>query len=208
MSDDLSKQSHAKFESIIPATPTRTQGPEMTEQSASESPRESSQIDESYQALRKGVVDLESRFNAFVHENAEILKKEKEARANVEQIESQISDLRNRIAKFEELAVEIRALKDGILLAEEGIRKVGANLDAQSLKLKQLDASNVEMKAALNSSVIREGSEAVREVLREGAEIFPSATPPIAAYVRRCVYCGSAIERSDRFCNRCGRRAV
>jgi DNA repair exonuclease SbcCD ATPase subunit len=204
MSDDLSKQSHAKFEALVPVVPNQTRAAEKTERSAAHSPTKPSHTETSYSALRKEVVELGSRLDAFILDNAEHLKKEGETQANVEKIASEMSDLSNRMPKVEELTAEIRTLKNEVLFAEEELRKLTTNLDEQNLKLRQLDASSTRMNVALDSVI-----PTVRaQPINEGGNSYSSSAQVAVTYTRRCIYCGCFLERVDRFCNRCGHRAV
>jgi len=204
-SDDLSKQSHAKFEALIPPSAHQTPAPERKEQTMTRSTAKPAYTDTGYVILREEMSEFKSKLDKFIIVSSERLEKDKETQVNVENLASQISDLGNRVSKVEELTEQVRTLKDSLLLSQEELKKLRASLDEQNLKLGQLAQSSVEMNAALDHvrGTMRPPHPGEVDRTLSGTE-----TATTYAYTRRCIYCGSSLEKLDRFCNRCGRRAV
>ena len=202
-SDDLTKQSRVKFEALTSNALNKTQHDESTQQPTT-LPTEPSDRNTGYSALRKEVVELRSRLDALIVTNAEHLKKESETQARLEDILAGINEFGKRITSVEGLAEDIPVLKSSFLSAEEELRKVEESLAEQNLKVKQLDMSSARPNTVPASPIV----PAAPNPIDDGRSASSFLSAPLAPYTRRCIYCGSALERLDRFCNRCGRRAV
>lgn len=222
MSDELSKQSHAKFEALLPHPNSHNH--EQVREPVKETTPPSTQPQEkgSYLALRKELLETKLQLNNFIRDNSKRLEKEGETEANLARIMAEISDLRNRIdaggrelenqrsevekvrkqAEVGELWAEIKTLKDRSLSTGEEIQKLKASIDEQNSNLKQLLESEAQRRATLYPTLWPQSIQPFREVSPPSTQA--SANVPSTT----CLNCGASLDPIDRFCNRCGRRVA
>jgi len=121
MSDELSKQSKAKFEAITPtsalALRNRSQVTEVREKAQPLARTDHIRETDGYFTLRKEVLETKFHLEQFIRENTPYLEKQRQALADTEKLRTEVSSLRERLGVD---AQEIQKLKAS--LAEQGIR--------------------------------------------------------------------------------------
>ena len=156
MSDDLSKQSRARFEALVPNLPDHAKAAEESHKSQEEAVKTPtlapSRVDRTgYSSLSNGVVDLKSCLDNLILENHKRLEEAQQTRATLEEIRSQINGLGNRVTENEKITAEVRSLKMRMSPPDEEFQKLRTILDEQNVKLDQIHFSNDEMRTRLES---------------------------------------------------------
>lgn len=219
MSDEFSKQSHAKFEAIRPHpnSPNHGEANEHETKSTHTATPEP-QEEHNYSALRRELLENKLQINNFIRETSLRVEEEREMKASLERVMEDMSDLRNRIdanaQEFKsqrsevdkvrerpdvgELWAEIRTLKDRFVSSGEELQKFKALIDEQNLSLKQLRDSETQTKA------IEDSTRSSRRTTSTIAESPMPMQTPANLLSTNCSNCGFQLDPTDRFCIRCG----
>lgn len=119
MSDEISKQSKAKFDAIAPTSVSASRVNSQFAEVKAQSPARTDYLRESavYFTLRKEVFETKLRLEQFIRENTRHMEKQRQSLADIEKLRTEVSSLQERLGVD---AQEIQKLKES--LAEQGIK--------------------------------------------------------------------------------------
>jgi len=121
MSDEISKQSKAKFEAITPtsvsALRSNSQVTDVKEKTPSLARADYLRETGGYFTMRKEVLETKFHLEQFIRENTPLMEKQRQSLADIEKLRTEVSSLRERLGID---AQEIQKLKASI--AEQGIK--------------------------------------------------------------------------------------
>jgi chromosome segregation ATPase len=133
MSDEISKQSKAKFEAITPtsvsALRNNSQVTEVKEKTLPLARTDQLRETGGSFTLRKEVLETKFRVEQFIRENTPLMEKQRQTLADVEKLRTEVSSLRERLGVD---AQEIQKLKAS--LAEQGVKLHSQRRDIEDQK--------------------------------------------------------------------------
>lgn len=228
MSDELSKQSKARFEALKPAStsPDSPQVPRVMERPQPSVRADRVQDAGGYLALRKDLLETKFQLEQYIREKTPLVEKQRETLAEVSKLKTEVLGLRDRLNVEGQ---EIQKLKSSL-----GEQNVKLQSQRRDIEIQRIETDKVREQPKFEN-LMEEISELRDRLLTTEQELqklrttledhatnlqqapvlqmpppvqatptgLPETPPPLVP--KTCANCGYTVEAEDRYCFHCGR---